>query len=329
MKSDHVHEDAEAIEHIITPEFREGAFGIFEQSGDGPTWKQNPLRERANMNALWIILTGILVAVTAGWLGCYLVLRKMSMVGDAISHAVLPGIAIAFIISGSTSNVPMLIGAAGFGLLTTFLIETLHKKGRLQSDAAIGIVFTLLFAIGVIIISADAGNVHIDQDCVLYGEITYVPLDTWITSGGTDLGPRAIWILGAVFLIVLITIIAGYKGLFITTFDPDYAAAIGISTAFWHYLLMGLVSLTAVVSFESVGAILVVAFIIVPAATAYLLTNNLKKMLVISAIVGILASIGGYYLAVALNASIAGAMAVVLGVLFTSAFLRFRIRKFI
>ncbi len=281
------------------------------------------------MNAFWIILTGILVAVTAGWLGCYLVLRKMSMVGDAISHAVLPGIAIAFILSGSTANVPMLIGAASVGLLATFLIETLNKQGRLQSDAAIGIVFTLLFAIGVIIINLYAKNVHIDTECVLYGEIAYVPLDTWITNGGINLGPRAIWILGAVFLIVLTTIIIGYKGLFITTFDPDYAAAIGISTVFWHYLLMGLVSLTTVVSFESVGAILVVAFIIVPAATAYLLTNDLKKMLVISAIVGVLASIGGYYLAVVLNASIAGAMAVVLGMLFAIAFVRFRIRKFV
>ena len=279
------------------------------------------------MNAFWIILTGILVAVTAGWLGCFLVLRKMSMVGDAISHAVLPGIAIAFIISGSTSNIPMLLGAASVGLLATFLIEILHTKGRLQADASIGLVFTLLFAIGVVIINLFAGNVHIDTECVLYGEIAYVPLDVWISSGGQDLGPRAVWILGVVFLFVLATIIVGYKGLFITTFDPDYAAAIGISTVFWHYLLMGLVSLTTVVSFESVGAILVVAFIIVPGATAYLLTNNLKKMLVISAMVGIVASITGYYFAVWLNASIAGAMTVILGVLFAIAFVRYRIRK--
>jgi len=279
------------------------------------------------MNAFWIILTGILVATTAGWLGCFLVLRKMSMVGDAISHAVLPGIAIAFIISGSTANIPMLIGAASIGLFATFFIETLNKKGRLQSDASIGIVFTLLFAIGVVIINVFATNVHIDQECVLYGEIAYVPLDTWIAGGGQNLGPRAIWILGAVFLIVLFTIIIGYKGLFITTFDPDYAKAIGISTTFWHYLLMGLVSLTTVVAFESVGAILVVAFIIVPAATAYLLTNNLKIMLIFSAIVGIIASIGGYYFAVVLNASIAGAMTVVLGLLFAVVFIRFRIRR--
>ena len=273
------------------------------------------------MNAFWIILTGSLVASSAGLLGCYLILRKMSMIGDAISHAVLPGIFIAFLLSGSLSSLPMLVGASIFGVFCTVFIEFLHQKGRLQSDAAIGIVFTFLFAIGVILISVYAKQVHLDQDCVLYGEIAYVPLDTWTTASGTDLGPSAVWVMSGLLLLIVAMITLGYKGLFLTTFDPAYAAAIGVSTTFWHYLLMSAVSLTTVLAFESVGAILVVAFLIGPASTAYLLTNKLPVMLGLTMIIGILASIGGYYLAVWLNGSIAGAMAAIVGLLFLLAFL--------
>ncbi|NRA48492.1 MAG: metal ABC transporter permease, partial [Phaeodactylibacter sp.] len=134
------------------------------------------------MNAFWIILTGALVATSCGLLGAFLVLRKMAMLGDAISHAVLPGIVIAYLFSGSRETLPMLIGAAGIGVLTTFLVEFLHQKARLQIDASIGITFTWLFAIGIIMISMYVGQVDLDQDCVLYGEIAYVPLDLWITG---------------------------------------------------------------------------------------------------------------------------------------------------
>lgn len=272
------------------------------------------------MNDFWIILTGSLVAVSCGLLGCYLILRKMAMVGDAISHAVLPGIFIAYWFAGK-STVPVLIGAASFGVLCTLLIEILHKRAKVQADAAIGIVFTFLFAIGVIFISAYAGQVELDQECVLYGEIAYVPLDVWITASGTNLGPEAVWLLGGVLILIIAGIVIGYKGLLLTTFDPAYAAAIGISTTFWHYALMSAVSLTTVVAFESVGAILVVAFLIGPAATAYLLTNRLKVMLVLSAIIGILTAISGYYIAAAIDGSIAGAMAMMVGVYFVLALL--------
>ncbi|MEX0968164.1 MAG: metal ABC transporter permease [Bacteroidia bacterium] len=273
------------------------------------------------MDSFWIMLTGSLVAVTCGLLGCFLILRRMAMVGDAISHAVLPGIVIAFFISGSRTSLPMLVGAAAVGLLTTWLIEVFNKKARLQKDASIGLTFTSLFAIGVILISAFGGNVDLDQDCVLYGEIAYVPLDLWITGSGISLGPAPVWILGLVFLLVVLMIVAGYKGLYLTTFDEQYAAALGISTAFWHYLLMSAVSLTTVVSFESVGAILVVALLIAPAVTAYMLTDDFRKMLFISALAGIVSAVGGYYLAVSINGSIAGAMATVAGFLFALALL--------
>lgn len=273
------------------------------------------------MDDFYIILTGSLVAISCGLLGCYLILRKMAMVGDAISHAVLPGIVIAFLLSGSRDSLTMFIGAGIIGIFTTFLIEFFHRKGKLQTDASIGVTFTWLFAIGVILISLYANQVDIDQDCVLYGEIAYVPIDVWITEGGVNMGPRALYILGAVLLINIIFITSGYKELFLTTFDPAFAGAIGISTSLWHYLLMGSVSLTTIASFESVGAILVVAFIIAPAATAYLLTEDFLKMMFITCLVGILVSISGYYLAVLINGSIAGAMATMAGVFFSLAFL--------
>lgn len=268
------------------------------------------------MEGLWIIICGSLIAISCSLLGSYLVLRKMAMVGDAISHAVLPGIVLAYLLSGSRDSIPMLIGAAILGVFTTILIEVFYKKARLQIDASIGITFTWLFAIGIILISLFAGQIDLDQDCVLYGEIAYIPLDLWITKTGLNLGPRAIWIGSVLLFFVLLFIWRGYKGLFITTFNEEFAKSIGIGVAFWHYALMGAVSLTTVVSFEAVGAILVVAFLIVPPATAYLLTNQLKRMLLLSGLFGALSAIGGYYLAVFIDGSIAGAMATVAGIMF-------------
>jgi len=274
-----------------------------------------------DIDAFWIILSGSLVATTCSLLGCFLVLRKMAMVADAISHSILPGIVIAFFLTGSRDSMPMLIGAGILGLITTMLIEFLHRVAKVQSDAAIGITFSSLFAIGVILIALFADQVDLDQDCVLYGEIAYVPLDTIITEAGTDLGPRVVWIAGGVLLMVLVFILIFYKELLITSFDPAFAAVTGLSTATWHYALMSLVSLTTVASFEAVGAILVVALMIAPPATAYLLTKKLTVMLFLSVLLGIIASVGGYYLAEWLDASIAGAMTMVAGGLFLLALL--------
>lgn len=268
------------------------------------------------MDAFIIILTGSLVAVSCALLGSFLILRKMSMVGDAISHSVLPGIVIAYLIAGEMQSIWMLVGAGILGILTTFLIEFFHQKGRLQTDASIGVTFTWLFALGVILVTYYAGNAHIDQDCILYGEIAYVPIDLMYDSDGNAIGPKAVIILSFVLLIIILFISLFYKELFITTFDASFAKVIGISSSKWHYVLMGLVSLTTVASFESVGAILVVALLIAPAASAYLITNKLKTMLVISSAFGVLSSILGYWLSYLLDGSIAGAMVTVSGVIF-------------
>lgn len=271
------------------------------------------------MTDFWIILTGTLVAATCGILGCFLVLRKMAMVGDAISHSVLPGIAIAFLISSSRDSMLMLFGAAVLGLITVFLIQLLQNSG-LQSDASIGIVFTALFAIGVIIISRNAAHIDLDLDCVLFGEIAYVQWDTWVWNG-YDMGPVAVWMLGGTLLIVLAAIGLFYKQFKLCAFDPALAAAVGIPVALFHYMLMGLVSLSTVASFESVGAILVVGMLIIPAATAYLLTDRLSMMIVYSVLIGAISATGGYYAAKWLDASIAGAMVTVAGILFVLVFI--------
>jgi len=272
-------------------------------------------------NDFQIILTASLVSVSCSLLGCFLVLRRMAMVGDAISHAVLPGIVIAFLITGSRDSSAMLIGSVIIGLMTTFLIEFLHKKAKLQSDASIGVTFTWLFAVGVILISVFAGKVDLDQDCVLYGEIAYVPLDLVFDEDGNIIAPKAMITGGIILIFVLTFILINYRKLYLTTFDPSFAAAIGISTSLWHYMLMGAVSVTTVASFESVGAILVVALMVAPAATAYLLTDRFSSMLTIAAVIGIFASAGGYYLSVFLDGSIAGAIATISGVLFLFALL--------
>jgi len=272
------------------------------------------------MISFWIILTGALVAVSAGLLGCFLVLRRMSMVGDAISHAVLPGIVIAFLISGNREPLTVLIGAGILGLLTTFIIEYLHKKAKVQGDAAIGVTYTFLFAIGIILLSLFAGQVDIDQDCVLYGEIAYVPIDTIITASGVNLGPKPVYLLGGLLVVILLFIVVFYKQLSLTAFDPGFASAIGISTVIWHYLLMGLVSVTTVVSFQSVGAILIINFLIGPPSIAYLLTGSLKRMLIYTVIIGTLIAFFGYHIAAYLNVSIAGCMAVTTGIIFVISF---------
>lgn len=271
------------------------------------------------MTAFWIILAGSLVAISCGLLGCYLILRKMAMVGDAISHAVLPGIVIAYLLSGTRESAVMLVGAIALGLFSTFVIEFLHRTAKLQTDAAIGVTFTWLFAAGVIMLSLYAGQIDLDQECVLYGEIAYVPLDMLNLPGGW-LIPRVTLILLAVLAVILLFIGLGYKELLITTFDPQFAAAAGLGVLAWHYLLMGMVSMVTVASFEAVGAILVVAFLVVPPATAYLLTHNFRTMLWLTVLLGIISAVTGYYLAAWLNGSIAGAMASMCGFFFLLAF---------
>lgn len=264
-----------------------------------------------------IVLTALFVAFNCGLLGVFLMLRKMAMVGDAISHSVLPGIVIAYLISGSRASFPMLIGAAIMGVLTTVLIEFLTKKARLQNDAAIGISFTWLFAIGVILIAVfTKGGIDLDQECVLYGDLAFVPLDKVIVDGNLYLGPKALWNQIPVFVIIVLTLVFGFRGWQVTTFNPDFALSLGINVSKWHYVLMSLVSLVSVMAFEAVGAILVVGFMIIPPATAYLMSGKIIPLLFITMIIAAISVIAGCYLAIYFNGSFAGGMIVVAGIIF-------------
>jgi manganese/zinc/iron transport system permease protein len=263
----------------------------------------------------WVILTGVLAACSCGLIGSFLVLRRNAMLGDAISHAVLPGLVLGFLITASRGVLPMLAGAAAMGLLTAYLTELLDRTRHVYRDGAMGVVFTLLFAIGVILIAVFADAVDLDQDCVLYGEIAYTPWDTF-AFGGLSMGPRSVWILGGILLANSLFISFFFKQLLICSFDPQMATAVGINERFWHYALMTMVSLTVVAAFESVGAILVVAMLIIPGATAYLVTHRLKTMLLLSVVVGVITAVGGFFTASWLDVSIAGSMAVVAGIVF-------------
>ncbi|WP_143961083.1 metal ABC transporter permease [Litoribacter populi] len=266
-----------------------------------------------DVNAFLIILTGTLIAISCGLLGSFLILRNMAMIGDAISHAVLPGIVLAFFFSGQREGIAIIIGAGLLGILATIIIDYLSNKVKLQNDASIGVTFTWLFAIGIILITVFAGQIDLDQDCVLYGEIAYIPLDLIVTENNTILGPRVLWI--AVINVILVLLYVGfmYKELKLTSFDRQFAQTIGFSTSFINLSLMGMVSYTTVSSFEAVGAILVLALLVVPPATAYLLTKKLKPMLLLTILIGFLTSLIGYYLAYFIDGSIAGAMASVSG----------------
>ncbi len=276
--------------------------------------------------SFYIILTGAMVAASAAILGSFLVLRRMAMLGDAISHAVLPGIVVAFLLSGYRESIFLLIGAAGSGLLATFLIELLHRKARLPEDASIGISFTWLFAIGVLLISAYTGQVDLDEECVLYGEIAYVPLDL-IKLGTNWYLPRPLLVSATLLAVTMLYLLFSFKGLKLLSFNEDHARSLGVRTQVWHFSFMAMVSLVTVLSFEIVGAILIVALLVVPAATAYLWSKSLIPMLVLAVTLGVLSAVGGYYLAASLNGSIAGAMVTVAGILLLLSVIALRLLK--
>lgn len=270
---------------------------------------------------LWIMLVGALACAAAGIIGCFLVLRKMSLMGDAISHAVLPGIVLGAWISGSTTSWQVFVGAAVFGVLTPYFVDVLKSSGRVYEDASLGIVFTILFSIGVLMVSRTS-NVDLDVECILFGEIATAHLDVLVVNGASW-GPRAVWILGGVLLLNIGFIVLFFKELKLMTFDPALAESMGLHPKWVHYALLALVSLTTIAAFESVGAVIVVGMLIAPGAAAYLLTDRLGVMLVLAGFVGVLCSVCGYALTMALggNVSIAGSMATAAGLLFGVAFL--------
>jgi len=273
-----------------------------------------------NSAQIEIQLIASLVAIACAIPGTFLVLRKMAMISDAISHSILPGIVIGFFITHNLNSPLLILFAAFTGIITVVLVEYIQKTGLVKEDTAIGLVFPALFSIGVILIAKNANDVHLDVDAVLLGELAFAPFDRLLISG-VDVGPKALWIIGIILLITVTLLIAFFKELKISTFDAGLAASLGFSPAIIHYGLMSVASVTTVGAFDAVGAILVVALMIAPAATAYLLTTDLKRMLALAISFGVLSAISGYWFAHWLDASIAGSITTMLGLIFLLVYL--------
>ncbi len=276
--------------------------------------------------SLEIQLIAALTAAGCAIPGVFLLLRKMSMVSDSITHTILLGIVLAFFAVNDLSSPFLLIGAAIMGPITVWITELLSKTKTVSEDAATGIVFPLLFSIAVILITKYAGTAHLDTDSVLLGELAFAPFDRMVLFG-YDLGAKGLYISGCMLVINIVFTSVFYKELQVVSFDPVLAAVMGFSPAVVHYSLMTAASLTAVGAFEAVGSVLVTAFMIAPAASAYLLTENLKKMIFIAVGIGLASGILGYHTAVLYDVSIAGCMACWTGVFFVGSVLWNLLRK--
>ncbi|MCW5877146.1 MAG: metal ABC transporter permease [Anaerolineales bacterium] len=261
-----------------------------------------------------IQLIGLVVAAACALPGVFLVLRGMAMMSDAISHTVLLGIVLGFMVLGDLESPWLIIAAAAMGLITVSLIELLNNTKLVKQDAAIGLVFPALFSLAVILISRFARGVHLDNDAVLLGELAFAPFNR-ILLFGVSL-PHSLVVMGVILLVNIAFIALFYKELKLATFDAGLAMALGFSPALIHYGLMALVSVTAVGAFDAVGSIMVVAFMVAPGAAAYLLTDRLDRMLLYAVLIGAAGTLGGYWMAHWLDANIAGSMSTIIGLLF-------------
>ncbi|ATC62904.1 ABC transporter [Nibricoccus aquaticus] len=252
----------------------------------------------------WMLM-GFLVTAACGLVGNYLMLRRMALMGDAVSHSVLPGLVIAFLFTGSRGTGAMFLGALLAGVATTVIIETIHRKTRVKQDASIGVTFTTLFAIGVVLVSVYSSQVDLDAECVLYGEIGYIPA---ITGWGEI--PEAILRMGGVLVVVTGLIGVFYKELLVSSFDAGLARSLGINTTAVHYGMMIMLSVVVVSAFEAVGSILVVAMLILPGATAGMLSTRLAVVHGLSVVHAALSAVLGFHLSLVLGSQIGPAMVV-------------------
>lgn len=266
-----------------------------------------------------ITLIAVVVSIACALPGVFLVLRGTTMVSDAITHTVLLGIVLAFFVTQDLNSPFLIVGATLMGVFTVWAIETLQHTKLLGDDAAIGVVFPLFFSIAIILITRYTGDIHLDQDTVLMGELAFAPFRR-LTVFGIDIGARAFVTMMIILLVNVGFVTLFYKELKVTTFDAAFAAAVGFSPVLIYYGLMTLVSLTAVGAYDSVGSILVVGFMVGPGLTAYLLTHQLKKMIGLTVLFAAVNSIIGVRLAFAFDSSIAGMIAVVTGIICLLAF---------
>lgn len=264
---------------------------------------------------VYIQLIAVVIAMACAIPGCLLVVKQMAMLADSITHTVLLGIVLAYFITKDLNSPFLIIGAGLTGLLTVGLTETIERSKKVSADAAIGLIYPLLFSIAIIIITKYGSNIHLDTDSVLLGELAFAPFDRWYLNG-VDMGPRSLYTCGSILIINSIITMLFYKEIKLASFDPTLAKVLRFSPLLIHYMIMTMVSVTTVAAFESVGAILVIALMIGPANIAYLFTNNLKNMILLSGMIGMLSSVVGVHLAFYYNISIAGSIATTIGCVF-------------
>lgn len=277
------------------------------------------------MYFIWLISSALLVAILCSFLGCFLILRKQALMADAISHTILLGIVLAFLISSSLDGIPMLIGGCIAGLFTAALTQWVQSRG-VKNDAAIGIVFTSLFAIGVIIISLKTSQVHIDVNHTIMGEMAFIPWELMNVFGLFEV-PRAIVLLLLASIVVLVVCLGLYEKWKLLMFDEHYAKSVGMNVTLYNYTFMLLLSLVAVAAFDAVGSILVIALLITPAATAYLWTHRLSTMLILSVIISGGCSVLGLTLAWQWDTTMSGMIALTTGIVFVVSFIIHRLRE--
>lgn len=264
----------------------------------------------------WIVVMGVLVNTCCGLVGTFLIWRRMAMVGDALSHSLLPGIVVAVLLAHSLHSWVVFSGAILTGMLTSMLIGFLERISPLKSDAILGVVFTSMFALGVILVNVMAGDIHLDVECVLYGEIGYIPLFEPLMIGGREVAPVPVVRMGVVTLLVIAIIILLYRGWKTLAFDEQMATLLGMPVRFLHYGLMALLSLVIVSSFEAVGVILVVAMLVFPGVTAGFFLRRLSQLLWSVPFLSVFYAITGFHLAYWMDTTIAGAMVVMASLLF-------------
>jgi len=258
-----------------------------------------------------IVAMGFFVCLSCGLIGAFIVVRKLALMGDAISHGILPGLALSFMITQSKALLPMFIGACIAGLLCSLCIEWLQKKSPLKADAALGLTFTSFFALGVLLITQMGNNAHIDAECLLYGEIGFTPLAKNLKWGAIELGPRPLATMAMVTLLIISIMIVFYKQLLVTSFDETLSISLGLPIKAIHYGLMLLLATTIVAAFESVGVILVIAMLIFPSTTASFFFSRMPAILFSTIPLAFIYSFGGFFLARWLDCSIAASMVVI------------------
>lgn len=264
---------------------------------------------------LWLYVIAGLTGVTCALAGLFLVLRRMAMMADAVSHSILPGLVAGFWLANGPNLLVGFLGAVAAGMVTVAAVELLTKSKNVREDSAIGLVFPAMFALGVLWISSSFSNVHLDTDSVLFGEITTAAYDRLVVSGA-DYGPRSVWGLAFALLIVGTFLAVFKKELVAATFDPGFARFSGISPSVVHFSLMAVVATVTVAAFTAVGAILAVALVIVPTVCASLLSRKLGTVVWLAGVIGVVMSAVGTWTAIQADVSISGMIATLLGVLF-------------